>query len=380
MKKFLMLMILFFSIFVINNKVNATEDLFIKNAKSGILIESKTGKILYEKNKNERLPMASMTKVMTLSIIMDAIKSNKLDYLKKIQTSENAKNMGGSQVYLETNEVHTLDELLKCICVSSANDAAVTVAEALCGSEEKFVSLMNEKAKTLGLSDTHFTDCTGLSNENHYTSAHNMAIMSSYLLNNYPEIIKYTSIKEDYIRQDTKNPFWLVNTNKLIGHNNIDGLKTGWTEKAGYCISATSMVNNMRLICVVMGYSNSKDRNKEVVELLNYGYSNYELKCIISKGDVIKNISDIKFSPRNFKLVASEDIYIVKEIDSNVDNIKVKYSYEIEESNILNNDVGNVEIYENDNLLCKTNIVLSQKVKRRKFFSILIEILKELFI
>lgn len=380
MKKFLMLMILFFSIFVINNKVNATEDLFIKNAKSGILIESKTGKILYEKNKNERLPMASMTKVMTLSIIMDAIKSNKLDYLKKIQTSENAKNMGGSQVYLETNEVHTLDELLKCICVSSANDAAVTVAEALCGSEEKFVSLMNEKAKTLGLSDTHFTDCTGLSNENHYTSAHNMAIMSSYLLNNYPEIIKYTSIKEDYIRQDTKNPFWLVNTNKLIGHNNIDGLKTGWTEKAGYCISATSMVNNMRLICVVMGYSNSKDRNKEVVELLNYGYSNYELKCIISKGDVIKNISDIKFSPRNFKLVASEDIYIVKEIDSNVDNIKVKYSYEIEESNILNNDVGNVEIYENDNLLCKTNIVLSQTVKRRKFFSILIEILKELFI
>lgn len=380
MKKFLMLMILFFSIFVINNKVSATEELFIKNAKSGILIESKTGKILYEKNKNERLPMASMTKVMTLSIIMDAIKSNKLDYLKKIQTSENAKNMGGSQVYLETNEVHTLDELLKCICVSSANDAAVTVAEALCGSEEKFVSLMNEKAKTLGLSDTHFTDCTGLSNENHYTSAHNMAIMSSYLLNNYPEIIKYTSIKEDYIRQDTKNPFWLVNTNKLIGHNNIDGLKTGWTEKAGYCISATSMVNNMRLICVVMGYSNSKDRNKEVVELLNYGYSNYELKCIISKGDVIKNISDIKFSPRNFKLVASEDIYIVKEIDSNVDNIKVKYSYEIEESNILNNDVGNVEIYENDNLLCKTNIVLSQTVKRRKFFSILIEILKELFI
>ncbi|MGM9972391.1 MAG: serine hydrolase [Anaeroplasmataceae bacterium] len=375
MRKIIMSLILVLGLLIPTIKVNANSE-FTPNAKSSILMEAKTGTILYENNKNERLSMASMTKVMTLCVIMDAIKDKKISYDQVLTTSENAKSMGGSQAYLEVGETHTLDELLKCICIASANDAAVTVAEAIAGTESKFVSFMNAKASSLGLTDTLFSDCTGLSNENHYTSAYNMAIMSQYLVNNYPEILKYTSMKEDYIRQDTSNPFWLVNTNKLIGYNNIDGLKTGWTNKAGYCITVTACRNDMRLIAVVMGYENTKLRNKEVVELLNYGYSNYELKCILNKGDIIDTINDVRLNPKTVNLVASEDIYLVVGINENTDNIKLKYVYSKEIENILTNNVGNIELYINNEMVNKYLIVLDNEISKNNFFKFTIEIIK----
>lgn len=378
MKKAFLCFILLISCLLVSKNVSAEETL-VPNSKAAILMEASTGKVIYENNKNERLPMASMTKVMTLAIIMDSIRDNKIGYSDVLTTSEYAKSMGGSQVYLETGEKHTLLELIKCICISSANDAAVTVAEAIAGTEAKFVSFMNKKALELNMTDTKYNDCTGLSDNDHYTSAYNMAIISRYLLNNYPEILEYTSMKEGYLREDTSNPFWLVNTNKLLGYNSIDGLKTGWTNKAGYCITATSKRNDMRLIGVVMGYSNPKLRNKEVVELLNYGYSNFELKCLVSNGEIIDNIDNIRLKPNNVKLVASKDIYILLGKDESLDNIKVKYNYSIKIEDLISGNIGNVLVYNNEELVEKIDIVTDVTVKKRNYFEVLIKILEGIF-
>lgn len=225
MKK--LILFIFLIPFFINTKMCASGEL-CENAKSAILIDSKTNKVLYEKDSNIKLPMASMTKVMTLAIIYDEIKAGNIRYEDTIETSEYAKSMGGSQVYLEVGEKHKLSELIKCICIASANDASVAVAERISGNEKTFVSRMNEKAKSLGMMNTNYLDCTGLTDNDHYTSAYDMAIISSYLINKHPEVLAFTSQKEAYFRENTENPFWLVNTNKLVGrHEGVDGLKTG---------------------------------------------------------------------------------------------------------------------------------------------------------
>ena len=182
-------------------------------------------------------------------------------------------------------------------------------------------------------------------------------------------------MKEGYLREDTSNPFWLVNTNKLLGYNSIDGLKTGWTNKAGYCITATSKRNDMRLIGVVMGYSDPKLRNKEVVELLNYGYSNFELKCLVSNGEIIDNIDNIRLKPNNVKLVASKDIYVLLGKDESLDNIKVKYNYSIKIEDLISGNIGNVLVYNNEELVDKIDIVTDVTIKKRNYFGVLIKIL-----
>lgn len=214
-------------------------------AKSAVLIERDTGAVLYDKNSHERLPPASMTKIMTMILIMEAIQEGRLHWNDKVRASEKAASMGGSQVFLEPGEEMTVKEMLKAIAVGSANDASIAMAEHIAGSEEEFVKMMNKKAKELGLKDTKFQNPTGLPAKGHYSSAYDMALMAKELLK-YPQITKYTGLYESYLRENTDKKFWLVNTNKLVKHYpGVDGLKTGFTNDAKYCLTATAK----KIIC-----------------------------------------------------------------------------------------------------------------------------------
>jgi D-alanyl-D-alanine carboxypeptidase (penicillin-binding protein 5/6) len=269
----------------------------VSNVKSAILIERDTGKVLYEKNSNEELPPASMTKIMTMLLIMEAIDQGKLTWNEKIRTSEFAASMGGSQIFLEPGEEMTTNEMLRGIAIGSGNDAAVAMAERISGSEDGFVEKMNEKAKELGLKHTHFKNTTGLPVDGHYSTAYDMAIMAKELLK-YEDITKYTGMYEAYLRENTDKKFWLVNTNKLVRfYPGVDGLKTGFTSEAKYCLTATAQKNGMRVIAVVFGAPTSKERNAEVTKMLDYAFSQYEThpmfkrnqpvgKARISKGKV----------------------------------------------------------------------------------------------
>ena len=280
MKKIILAVVILFSLlFSINvkavTKENPDEALnLIEGAKAGILIEQSSKEILFQKEMDRRLSPASMTKIMTLLLIYEAMENNQFNLDTMLTTSETAASMGGSQVYLKVGEKISVDEALKCVCVVSANDCAVLLAEEVSGSEEYFVRKMNEKAKSLGCNNTNFSDCTGLTSQNHYTSAYDLAIISAELLTKYPEVIKYTTIKEDYIRKDTSSPFWLVNTNKMIGRvEGLNGLKTGYTSFSGYCITLSMSKDDMNLISVVFGYDSFAKRNSESLELLKYGFS-----------------------------------------------------------------------------------------------------------
>ncbi len=370
MKKSLII-ILFVSLFFIKSETSASDDSLAKTSISCTLMEEKSGDVLYEKKKDLRLPMASLTKIMTLILIFDNIKSNNIKYEDEITVSAYAASMGGSQVFLQEGEKQTLDTMLKCIAVASANDAAVAVSEHIYGSEDAFVSQMNKKAESLGLVNTHFMDTTGLTTKDHYSSAYDIAYMSKYLLNEHVDVLKYTSIKEDYFRKDTANPFWLVNTNKLVRSiDNVDGLKTGFTTDAMYCISTTMQKDGMRLISVVMGCSSITKRSMETMELLNYGFANFELVKVLNKGDIVKSISDIRYKPYIINLIIEDDKFIVRKKGEST-NITYKY-------NVVNNG-GEVLVYSDEQLVTSCNIVGNAKLEKNNFFKILFIIFKKSF-
>jgi len=244
-------------------------------SRAALLMEKTTGQILFAQNEHEKLEPASVTKIMTLLLTMDAIDSGALAYDDVVTVSANAAGMGGSQVYLAEGEQITVEELLKCVCVSSGNDAAVALAEKVAGVTELFVEQMNNRARGLGMDDTHFVNPTGLTAEGHVTSAHDIALMSRELLTKHPDIRSFTTIWTDSIRNGT---FDLANTNKLIRrYDGATGLKTGYTASAGYCISATAEREGMELIAVVMKGETADKRNADAKALLNYGFSAYAL-------------------------------------------------------------------------------------------------------
>lgn len=249
------------------------------NSKSALLMDKNTGTILYEKNAHDRLAPASVTKIMTMLLIMEAVDSGKIAYDDTVTASEAAAAKGGSQVYLKAGETMTVRDMLKSIAVSSANDCACAMAEHLAGSEDAFVEQMNAKAQALGMNDTHFVNCTGLDDgpnaDQHRTSAHDIALMSRELLGNHPDIKQFTTIWMDTIRGGS---FGLSNTNKLIRfYNGATGLKTGFTSGAGYCLSASAQRDGLELIAVVMGCESSQIRNAACKSMLDYGFANFAL-------------------------------------------------------------------------------------------------------
>ncbi|MFC4617870.1 D-alanyl-D-alanine carboxypeptidase family protein [Camelliibacillus cellulosilyticus] len=267
-----------------------TSPALVENVKSAILMEKDTGKILYKNHDNKELPPASMTKIMTLLLIFKALDAHDISLKDKVRVSEHAASMGGSQVFLEPGEEMTVNDLVKSIAIASANDASMAMAEYLAGSEDAFVKKMNAEAQALGLKHTHFRNPTGLPEKNHYTSAHDMAVMARALLR-YPDVLKYTSIYEDYLREKTDEKFWLVNTNKMIKtYAGVDGLKTGFTQEAKYCLTVTGKRNGMRVIAVVMGAPTPKERNKQVARMLDYAFANFKTKKLVDQGRIIANV------------------------------------------------------------------------------------------
>ena len=257
-------------------------------SQSAILIEQSTGQILYSHNIHEQLRPASVTKVMSILLIMEALDSGKISLTDSVPCSENASSMGGSQIWLDPRETLSVDEMLKAICVASANDCVVAMAEYIAGSEEAFVQMMNDKAKELGMNDTCFKNCHGLDEDGHVTSAYDISLMSKELLNNHPSITKYTTIWTDSLR-DGKSQ--LSNTNKLIkNYNGATGLKTGSTGLALYNLSASATRDDLSLIAVIMKAPSTKVRFAEAQKLLDYGFNTFSFKQFGKKGDVVKNV------------------------------------------------------------------------------------------
>lgn len=348
------------------------------SAKSNILIDYNTGTIITENNSDEELPMASMTKMMTLLIIMERIDSSKIKLTDMVPISENASSMGGSQIYLEAGTRMSLDTLLRAICIASANDATVAVAEYIAGSTSEFVKLMNEKANTLGLKHTNFKNVHGLDDEGHYSSAHDMAFIARELLR-HELILKYSSIYEDYIKHPDGTNTWIVNTNKLINYyDGLDGLKTGFTKNSGYCITATAKRGNMRLISVVMGEENNSIRNQDTMELLNYGFANYKMETIIPSKNNIGSIN-IAFGKKD-----KVDLKLTSDVEDLVNiNEENDYTYEIIKDEIkapvyVGDTVGKLIVYANDTKINEIDLTVKESVLKANIFDLYLKNLKRL--
>ena len=378
-KGFLSILLAFSMIFLASSSVLALE---IKNpsfdisSRSAILMDANTGTVLYEKNINAPLPIASVTKIMTVLLIFEAIDGGKITFNDKVTVSENASSMGGSQVYLEPGEEFTVDELLKCVIVSSANDAAVALAEYTFGSIELFVSEMNKRANELEMKNTNFVNVTGLDDTatNHFSSAYDVAIMSRELLK-HEKVTEYTTIWMDTIRN---GEFGLSNTNKLVKYyKGITGLKTGSTEKAGFCLSASAKRDGLHLIAVVLGADTSSIRNQEVTKLLDFGFANYSFATLNGE-----NLGKIQVYSGYEDYVSVR--YETKEILINK-GIENKISKEIELSEgvlapVYENDVIGKVVYKIDSkIICEIDILASKTVLKITFFEYIVKVLKNFF-
>ena len=341
------------------------------NLESGgaVLIEQTTGQVLYDHNMHEKLRPASVTKVMSILLIMEAVDSGQITLQDKVPCSENAAGMGGSQIWLEVGEELTVDEMLKAICVVSANDCTVAMAEYLCGSEEAFVSKMNERAKELGMNDTTFKNCHGIDEDGHLTSAYDIALMSRELLNNHPTILNYTTIWMDTLRDGESE---LVNTNKLIrNYKGATGLKTGSTSVALYNLSASATRDGMSLIAVILKAPTTKLRFSEAQKLLDYGFNNYEFKSLAVNGNVLKEADVTKGVTSKVNLIVENDVGILlkKGEDKNVSqtiNLDENLSAPVYEGQ----KVGEIVFTLNNEEIGRTNIVAEKSIEKKTFFSI----------
>lgn len=351
------------------------------NALSAILIDADTGTVLYEKNPHDQLQPASITKVMTMLLIMEAIDSGVITMDEKVTTSEYAASMGGSQIFLEAGETMTVEEMLKGIAMASGNDASVAMAEKIAGSEEMFVKKMNERAQELGLKNTHFVNSSGLPAENHYSSAYDIAIMSKELLK-HEEVTKYTGQYEDYLRKNTDNPFWLVNTNKLVRfYSGADGLKTGYTSSAKFCLTATAKRDDMRVIAVVLGVPNAKTRNLEVSKMFDYAFAQYKIHPIFSKGDEMGTHRLDKASIRDLEFLAEQNYSVLMKKSDSAENIR--HELVIEEDLKLpiakGDTIAKLKVYNGDTLIREFPVASPDDIKKANWWQLLKRTSSKLF-
>ena len=349
------------------------------DAKSAILIEPVTGTVLYEKNPDEKFAPASVTKIMTMLLAMEAIDSGKISLDDKITCSENAKSMGGSTMLLDTGEVRTVEDILKGIAIASGNDAAVAMAEFLSGSTDEFVKVMNERAKELGMTNTTFKNCNGLPVEGHLTTARDISIMSLELLK-HPTILKYSGTYMETISEGRKSPIELVNHNKLVRFfDGCDGLKTGFTQEAKYCISATAVRNGVRMLAVIMGAPTYKIRNRDASMLMNYGFSKYEGKKLFNKDDDVETIYLGKNTERYFIAKAKDDLFIVVLKGSDGEPINKIVLDEEKDSYSEGETIGKCEVYLNEQNIGEVELYCDRDVEKGGFFDNLKYNMKNLF-
>lgn len=383
MKKILFI---FFSLFIfipfINTKaeeVKENNNMLAKNAKSAILLEESTGEIIYEFNSHEKLEPASMTKMMSLLLIMEAIEKNVIKWDQMITVSSNASSMGGSQILLETGEKMSVDDLVKGISIASGNDAVVALAEAIAGTEENFVKMMNDKLVELRLKDSNFKNCHGLDEEGHYSSAYDMAMIAKELVK-HEKILEYSSIYETYLRENTDKKIWLVNTNKLVRFKDgVDGLKTGYTEGAGFCLTATMKQNGMRVIATVMGEPDSSTRNSEVSSMLDYAFAQVGLKKVLSKKSVVEKITLSKAKIDEVEIVPVKDVNVLyKKVDG-----EITPTYEIKLDKIKEpikkgDIVGKLYVMNNDDVINEVDLTVKEDVDKCNFFELYFKYLKNI--
>lgn len=347
------------------------------NGKGMVLIEASTGTILYENKKDEKLPPASVTKVMTMLLVMEAVDSEKISLEDKVSASAHAVSMGGTQIYLELGETMTVHELLKAVAVPSANDAAVALAEYIAGSESEFVRLMNKRASELGMVNTNFTNCTGLFDDNeHYTTAYDLALATKELLT-HNKILEYTTIWMDSLRN---GEFGLANTNKLLRtYSGMNGMKTGYTQLAGHCLSGTAQRNGMQLIAVVLGSPTSQDRFSAVSTMLDYGFSTYSV--INEIPSIPESIPVNKGKLKSVKIGANETLNMVvpKGVEKNLTKT-IELTDCLEAPIEIGENIGAITYKLDDKIIKVIPISVMENCEKAKFSDYLIEILKEILI
>ncbi|GAA0084991.1 D-alanyl-D-alanine carboxypeptidase family protein [Clostridium sp. CTA-7] len=333
------------------------------DARSALLIEPTTGKMLYEKNIDEKFAPASVTKIMTMLLTMEAIDSGKISLSDKVTCSENAKKMGGSTMLLDTGEIRTVEELLKGVAIASGNDAAVALAEYLGGTESAFIDMMNKRAKELGMNNTTFKNCNGLPIEGHLSTARDISIMSMELLK-HPTILKYSGIYMETISEGRKSPIELVNHNKLVRFfEGCDGLKTGYTEEAKYCISATATRNGVRMLSVIMGAPTYKVRNRDAGMLLNHGFSKYEGKKVLVKDEDVENIYLSKQTDKLLVAKAKDDLVAVVPKGTNAELEKRIVLDEVKKEYKQGDIVGKCEVYLGNDKIGEVELYSDRDIK-----------------
>ena len=368
--------LIIFSFLFIGN-IYASELNLAKNAGTAILIEPTTKKIIYEKDKDKKMSPASMTKIMTLILTMEALENGRITLDDEVIISSNAASMGGTQIFVEKGSKVNVETLLKGIAIASANDAAVAMAEYIGGTEEVFVNMMNEKAKELGCKNTNFKNPHGLDEEGHYSSAYDLSLMATELIK-YPLALKLTSTYEDYIDVSGEN-HWLVNTNKLIRfYSGIDGLKTGYTDKAGYCLTATMERNDMRLISVVMKEDTKDHRSEDTISMMEYGFSNYGSKKIYDKNEYKGSINIDNASNRTINYYLKDDVKLI--VNKNVKDVNYNIETKIDKVKAplsKNSKVGELQLsYDNNTYIY--DLIVKENVKKSSYFEVFNHMLSDI--
>ena len=354
----------------------------VESGESAVLMEVETGRILYEKNPHEQLEPASMTKMMPMYLILEAIAEGNLTWDEEISISEHAASLGGTQIFLEPGEQMTVRDLFASVAIASANDSVTALGEAVSGSEEAFVELMNERASTFGMTNTVFKNPTGLPAEGHVTTAYDMALLASHLIIDFPEVTAFTALYEDYVREDSDEPFWLVNTNKLIRYvEGVDGLKTGFTQAAGYCLAATAKRDDMRIVAVVMGAERSEFRNREVARLVEYAFSQYELHPRLEAGSVVGRHQNILAAGRHFDVITTTSISLLVEVGEHLgeESQEIIFDQDINIPIQPGDIVGRLLYYVDGDVYQEVELTVAQPVERTSFVTLWMHTLGQFF-
>lgn len=359
--------------------VKALEPVLAENAKSALLMEYSTGEIIYGRDIHTKFAPASMTKIMSMLLFVEAIEKGNMTWDERVRVSSNASSMGGSQILLEANELMSVEDLFKGVAIGSGNDAAVALAERVGGTETHFVEMMNKRATELGLKNTNFKNVHGLDEANHYSTAYDMSIIAKELIK-YEKVLEFSSIYETYLRANTDRKFWLVNTNKLVRfYPGVDGLKTGYTKEAGHCLTATAKKGNMRLIAIVFGEPDSSMRNKEISSMLDYGYNVYDIEKLLSRDSDLGKVSISKGKKPYVNLVPLEDVNILYQKSAGKKNVTYKLEVEKLKAPLKQGDkVGYINIMENDKVIRVISLTIKEDIGKANIIELYFRNLKDI--
>lgn len=374
MKKILILIMIVVSFVLSSYKislVNAEETMSL-NGNKALVMEVSSGRILYASNEHELAYPASMTKMMGMYLVMEAVKEEKITMEDEVTCSYFASSMGGTQIYLEEGEKMKVEELFKAVAINSANDAIVCLGEYVFGSNERFVEEMNKKAKELGMKNTHFNNATGFDDDNHYSSTYDMALIGRALVKEYPQVLAYSSLTEDYIKGNRKEDFWLVNTNKLLKHcDGMDGLKTGFTTKAGYNLTSTVKRNGIRILTVVMNEKSIQERSQDTIKLVNYGFSKLKIERVFTKDQVIGRYVFPNSMEKEVDIFLKDDLDVVLLKEEDISSLKFNMiiedvKYPLEKDSI----VGKLEIVDSQENKFYYSLIIKEDVEKKSFIKI----------